>query len=62
MDKAGARDVWFVAALPANRSAQLGWGFKAVGGFLATWVIEYRRTRRTCCPHARAERAQAVGA
>ena len=37
----GARDVWFVVALPVYLSAQLGWDFWQVGGFLATWVIGY---------------------
>ena len=37
----GARDVWFVVALPVYLSAVLGWGFWRVGGFLAAWVIGY---------------------
>ena len=37
----GARDVWFVVALPLFLSSQLGWDFWWVGGFLATWVIGY---------------------
>lgn len=37
----GARDVWFVVALPVYLSAQLGWDFWQVGGFLASWVIGY---------------------
>jgi predicted MFS family arabinose efflux permease len=37
----GARDVWFVVALPVYLSSQLGWDFWRVGGFLATWVIGY---------------------
>ena len=37
----GARDVWFVVALPVYLSAELGWDFWQVGGFLATWVIGY---------------------
>ncbi len=36
-----ARDVWFVVALPVFLSDALGWGFWAVGGFLAAWVIGY---------------------
>jgi predicted MFS family arabinose efflux permease len=37
----GARDVWFVVALPVFLSSQLGWNFWWVGGFLACWVIGY---------------------
>ena len=37
----GARDVWFVVALPVYLSSVLGWDFCMVGGFLATWVIGY---------------------
>lgn len=37
----GARDVWFVVALPVFLSSQLGWDFWWVGGFLAAWVIGY---------------------
>ncbi|EQM79411.1 organoarsenical effux MFS transporter ArsJ [Pseudomonas stutzeri] len=37
----GARDVWFVVALPVYLSAAFGWDFWQVGGFLALWVIGY---------------------
>jgi predicted MFS family arabinose efflux permease len=37
----GARDVWFVVALPVYLSGVLGWNFWEVGGFLALWVIGY---------------------
>ncbi|KJH85918.1 MFS transporter permease [Pseudomonas fluorescens] len=37
----GARDVWFVVALPVYLSSVLGWEFWTVGGFLAAWVIGY---------------------
>jgi len=37
----GARDVWFVVALPVYLSSVLGWDFWLVGGFLAVWVIGY---------------------
>ncbi len=37
----GARDVWFVVALPVFLASQLGWDFWQVGGFLASWVIGY---------------------
>lgn len=37
----GARDVWFVVALPVYLSSVFGWDFWQVGGFLATWIIGY---------------------
>ena len=37
----GARDVWFVVALPVFMSSQLGWSHTAVGSFLASWVVGY---------------------
>jgi predicted MFS family arabinose efflux permease len=37
----GARDVWFVVALPVYLSAAFGWDVWKVGGFLAAWVIGY---------------------
>jgi hypothetical protein len=37
----GARDVWFVVALPVFLSSQLGWDFWRVGGLLAAWIIGY---------------------
>ncbi|WP_214001055.1 organoarsenical effux MFS transporter ArsJ [Arsukibacterium sp.] len=37
----GARDVWFVIALPLFLASQLGWDHWTVGGFLALWVIGY---------------------
>lgn len=37
----GARDVWFVVALPVYLSTVFGWDFWRVGGFLAIWVIGY---------------------
>ena len=37
----GARDIWFVIALPVFLSSQLGWDFWRVGGFLASWIIGY---------------------
>ena len=37
----GARDVWFVVALPVFLEATLGWRFWEVGGFLGLWVIGY---------------------
>ena len=37
----GARDVWFVVALPVYLSTVFGWDFWLVGGFLAAWIIGY---------------------
>lgn len=37
----GARDVWFVIALPVFLAVQFGWDHWRVGGFLALWVIGY---------------------
>ena len=37
----GSRDIWFVVALPVFLADQLGWSHKAVGAFLAAWVIGY---------------------
>ena len=37
----GARDVWFVVAVPVFLSSVLGWKFWQSGGFMALWVIGY---------------------
>src|SRR5690606_41452079 len=37
----GARDVWFVVALPVFLAQTLGWDHWQTGGFLALWVIGY---------------------
>ena len=37
----GARDVWFVVALPIFLYDKLNWGFTEVGSFLAVWIIGY---------------------
>lgn len=37
----GARDVWFVVALPVFLAQTLGWQHWQTGGFLALWVIGY---------------------
>lgn len=37
----GARDVWFVVALPIFLASRMEWSHTQVGGFLATWVIGY---------------------
>ncbi len=37
----GARDVWFVVALPVFLASQLDWNHWQVGSFLAAWLIGY---------------------
>lgn len=37
----GARDVWFVVALPVYLHTVFAWDFWKVGGFMALWVIGY---------------------
>ena len=37
----GARDVWFVVALPVFLSQVFNWDHWTVGGFLALWVMGY---------------------
>ncbi|MEN9657542.1 MAG: hypothetical protein RL571_1007 [Pseudomonadota bacterium] len=37
----GARDVWFVVALPMYIATQLGWIDWSIGVFFAVWVITY---------------------
>ena len=37
----GARDIWFVVALPVFLQETLGWSFTQTGAFLALWIIGY---------------------
>ncbi|TMM45055.1 organoarsenical effux MFS transporter ArsJ [Colwellia ponticola] len=37
----GARDVWFVVALPVFLAVTFNWDHWWVGGFMATWIIGY---------------------
>ncbi|WP_370979418.1 organoarsenical effux MFS transporter ArsJ [Agaribacterium sp. ZY112] len=37
----GARDIWFVIALPVYLASEFAWDHWTVSGFLATWVIAY---------------------
>lgn len=37
----GARDIWFVVALPVYFSTQLHWTHWQIGSFLACWIIGY---------------------
>lgn len=43
----GARDVWFVVALPVFLSSVLGWKYWQAGGFMAMWVIGYGAVQAT---------------
>jgi len=65
----GARDVWFVVALPVFLSEVLGWSFTQIGGFLALWVIGYGVVQASAptllrinlrAPNARAAQLSAV--
>ena len=37
----GARDVWFVVALPVFAAGVLGWSHLQIGTFMAVWIIGY---------------------
>lgn len=37
----GARDIWFVVAMPVYFSMVLGWSHASIGSFFAFWVIGY---------------------
>lgn len=37
----GARDVWFVIAIPVYFASTLGWSHASIGTFMACWVIGY---------------------
>lgn len=37
----GARDLWFVVALPVYLAGEFGWDHWTVGGFLAVWIVGY---------------------
>src|SRR5215211_4791935 len=45
----GARDVWFVVAVPVFLSSVLGWKFWQAGGFMAAWIIGYGAVQ-ACAP------------
>lgn len=46
----GARDVWFVVALPVFLASVFGWSFWVAGGFMALWIIGYGLVQGTT-PH-----------
>lgn len=59
----GARDVWFVVALPVYLADVFGWDQLRVGGFLALWIIGYGVVQ-ALAPHitrARADGRDAFG-
>ncbi len=37
----GARDIWFVVALPVFLTDVANWSFESIGAFMAVWVIGY---------------------
>ncbi|MGJ8648689.1 MAG: organoarsenical effux MFS transporter ArsJ [Marinomonas colpomeniae] len=55
----GARDVWFVVALPVYLSSQFGWDHWTVGGFLALWVIGYGIVQ-SLAPHITGKRSKQI--
>jgi predicted MFS family arabinose efflux permease len=55
----GARDIWFVIALPVFLADTLGWDFWRVGGFLALWVIGYGVVQ-SLAPHLTGKRRGTV--
>ena len=57
----GARDVWFVVALPVYLSTVFGWDFWQVGGFLAAWVYRLRRGANAGASHYRQKAGQGAG-
>jgi predicted MFS family arabinose efflux permease len=55
----GARDVWFVVALPVFLASEFGWDHWRVGGFLALWVIGYGLVQ-SLAPYVTGKRAGRV--
>ncbi len=51
----GARDVWFVVALPVFLTSSFGWDHWRVGGFLALWVMGYGVVQ-SLAPHVTGKR------
>ncbi len=51
----GARDVWFVVALPVYLATVFHWSHWQVGGFLALWIIIYGIIQ-TLAPHLTGKR------
>ncbi|MFH7585642.1 organoarsenical effux MFS transporter ArsJ [Oceanimonas smirnovii] len=57
----GARDVWFVVALPVFLSQTLGWSYGQTGGFLALWVMGYGLVQ-SLAPRITGKQADGTGA
>ncbi len=57
----GARDVWFVVALPVYLASARGWDHARVGGFLALWIIGYGAVQ-ALAPHVKRSRADGCDA
>ena len=55
----GARDVWFVVALPVYLASVFGWDHWQVGGFLALWIIGYGVVQ-AMAPHITGKRAKTL--
>ncbi|MGO2234370.1 MFS transporter [Marinomonas sp. UCMA 3892] len=53
----GARDVWFVIAVPVYLSSQFDWDHWRVGSFLALWVIGYGIVQ-SLAPHITGKKKQ----
>ncbi|MEM9131119.1 MAG: organoarsenical effux MFS transporter ArsJ [Actinomycetota bacterium] len=58
----GARDLWFVVALPIYLDTELGWSFQGIGAFLAAWVIGYGVVQSMAPPILRRARGREVRA
>lgn len=58
----GARDIWFVVALPIYLDDELGWSHEGIGAFLAAWVIGYGIVQSAAPRMLAASTAQDVGA
>ncbi len=55
----GARDVWFVVALPVYLATVFHWNHWQVGGFLALWIIIYGIIQ-TLAPHLTGKRKKNI--
>ncbi|RBP78574.1 MFS transporter [Marinomonas rhizomae] len=55
----GARDVWFVIAVPVYLSSQFNWDHWRVGSFLALWVIGYGIVQ-SLAPHITGKKKQQI--
>lgn len=58
----GARDIWFVVALPVFLQSVLQWSFNQTGAFLALWIIGYGLIQSIAPKLLRSMSANQVGA